>query len=335
VSFRLGAFLALAAVITVPASGALAAEPPAQTESAGGIGVRLLSGPQVPAAPFIVERVAPGTTITRRVEISNSTSSTADVAVYTAAASLHRGAFAFGAGHSANELSSWASVGRDVLRMPAGSKTVETLTINVPRDASSGDRYAVLWAEVSAPAPAAGGVMLVNRVGVRMYVAIGPGGSPASSFVIGTLSAKRTAAGRPLVLAMVHNTGGSTLDISGNLTLSRGPGGLSAGPFPVELGAGLAPADSEPMTVRLHKGLPRGPWLAEIRLSSGLLRRRVEATITFPSAAAPPPTSAVTGGSNLRTYAVVGLLSGALVAISALLLSRRGTRRSGWDTGRA
>jgi hypothetical protein len=329
VRIRLGAFLAFSAII-VPAAGAFAAEPSPQTPSAGGIGVRLLAAPQAPPTPFVVERLAPGASITRRVEISNSTSSAADVAVYPAAASLHRRAFTFGAGHSANELSSWTSASRDVLRMPSRSKTIVTLTIDVPRDASPGERYAVLWAEVSAPGTDAGGVLLVNRVGVRMYVAIGPDGSPASSFSIGALRAKRSAAGQPLVLAVVRNTGRTTLDIRGNLMLSDGPGGLRAGPFPVELEARLAPADSEPMTVRLHKGLPPGPWLAEIRLSSGLVRRKVEATITFPRAAA-PPASAATGGSDLWRYAFVGILGGTLVAVSALLLSRRGARPRRWN----
>ena len=51
--------------------------------------------------------------------------------------------------------------------------------IDVPVDASAGERYAVVWAEVSAPASAAGGVTLVNRVGVRVYLSVAPGGAVA------------------------------------------------------------------------------------------------------------------------------------------------------------
>jgi hypothetical protein len=169
--------------------------------------------------------------------------------------------------------------------------------------------------------------MLVNRVGIRIYLSIGLGGSPAPGFAIGTVRGGRSADGRPLVLATVHNTGGSTLDISGKLTLSKGPGGLGAGPFPVELGGQLASADSEPMIARLHKGLPRGPWRVEIRLRSGLLSRAVYATIRFPGAIAPPATERPgTDGSNLRTYAIIGLLCATLVAPCVLLLSRRRIR---------
>ena len=76
-------------------------------------------------------------------------------------------------GRGSNELSRWTSVSQDVVRFARGSEAFDTVTINVPSDASSGERYAVLWAEVSAPPT--GGIALVNRVGVRMYLSIGPG----------------------------------------------------------------------------------------------------------------------------------------------------------------
>ena len=120
---------------------------------------------------------------------------------------------------------------QDVLRLLPGASAFETVTINVPKTASAGERYAVVWAEVSTPAPATGsGVKLVNRVGVRLYLSIGPGGAPPSNFVIGSLTAERSATGRPLVVATIHNSGRRTINISGNLTLSNGPGGLRAGP---------------------------------------------------------------------------------------------------------
>jgi hypothetical protein len=284
--------LLLLAGIIVPASasGALAAAPHEPVAGAGSIGIRLLDAPTAArddprARSYIVEQLAPGTSIRRNVEISNSTQSTADVAVYPAAASLSRGSFAFAPKHSRNDLSSWTSVGRDTLHLPPGTKAVETLTVNVPEHASTGERYAVIWAEVSARAPAAGGVTLVNRVGIRMYLMIGPGGAPLSNFVIGPLTAKRTSTGEPLVVADIHNSGRHTLEISGSLTLSKGPGGIRAGPFPITLATTLAPNDSEPATVRLDKQLPRGPWHAHLRLSSGSIQREAEATITFPEVA--------------------------------------------------
>ena len=79
---------------------------------------------------YIVERVAPGTTVRRRIEITNTTSSTADIAIYPAAADL-RGTFRFASGHGRNELSSWTSASQLVLRLAPGTRAVETVTIVV------------------------------------------------------------------------------------------------------------------------------------------------------------------------------------------------------------
>ncbi len=239
---RLVVLSALAATIASP-SNALAARPHQRVASSGGIGIRLADAPADArnnplARSYIVSRAAPGTRIRRRIEIINSTRSTADVALYTAAASHRRGGFAFAPGRSRNELSGWTSVNQNVMHMQPGASAFETVTIKVPKRASAGERYAVVWAQVSAPAPKAGGVTLVNRVGIRMYFSIGPGGAPPASFAIGALTAQRSATGEPLVVATIHNSGKRTLDIGGSLTLSAGPGGLRAGPFPVEAGNG-------------------------------------------------------------------------------------------------
>jgi hypothetical protein len=304
--------LSLLAGIIVPAGSALAA-------GSGSIGIRLVD--VVPdsrnplARSYIVDRVAPGTSIRRRVEIVNTTGSTADVSIYPAAASLRRSKFAFAPGHSGNELSSWTSVSRGVLRLAPGRKTVETVTVDVPQEASSGERYAVIWAEVSAPAPAGGGVTLVNRVGVRMYLSIGPGGAPPSNFVIRSLAAKRSASGERLVVARVHNSGQRTLEISGHVTLSKGPGGLSAGPVPVKLGTALTPGESRLVNVRLDKQLPRGPWRAQMRLRSGSIQRVAVASITFPRASA--TANAPTAKDAPRPYRQLGLIGVILLALLA------------------
>jgi hypothetical protein len=314
--------LALLAGIVVPASSALAA-------SSGGIGVRLVDS-GVPsqvdprARSYIIERLAPGATIRRRVEISNSTGLTEYVSVYPAASHLRRGGFGFAPGHSRNDLSSWTSMSRAVLRLAPGTNAFETVTIRVPKDASVGQRYAVVWAEVSNRSPAAGGVTLVNRVGVRMYVSIGLGGAPRSNFEIGSLVATRSATGVPLVLASLHNNGGRTLDVTGYLALTKGPGGLRAGPFPVELAAGLAPGAFEPMTVRLDKRLPRGPWHAALRLRNGFLVRTAGATITFPPKASPVKArSVVPAGARLILVILMFLVVLLAVIALALVLFRR------------
>jgi hypothetical protein len=323
--------LSLLGAIIVPASTALAAGP-------GGIGVRLVD---VPAdsrddpltGSYIVDRLTPGTSIQRRVEITNTTRSTAAVSVYPAAANLRRGNFAFAAGHSANELSSWTSVNRDVLLVPPATKQLTTVTINVPDNASAGERYAVVWAEVSAPEPDGGGVTLVNRVGVRMYVSTGTGGALPANFAIASLNAERSETGAPLVLAVVHNTGRRTLDIRGNLTLTKGPGGLRAGPFPVRLSA-LVPNASASAIVQLDKRLPRGPWRAELRLRGGSVERAAAATIIFPAQVVAPKPPAAEPRSPIVTATIIVLALLAVAAV-AVLLSRRAPRGRGGGIGPA
>jgi hypothetical protein len=277
--------LSLLAAIVIPASSALAAlsQP---TKDLGGIGIRIVDVPPDSsrndplALLYIVNRLAPGKSIQRRIEVSNNTRSAAAVAVYAAGASLRKGEFAFAASHNKNELSGWTSVSQGVLRLQPGTRASETVTIRVPKDASSGERYGVIWAEVSTSG--SGGVKLANRVGIRMYLSVGPGGAPPSNFVIRSLTARRSASGQPLVVARIHNSGRRTIAISGNLTLSNGPGGVRAGPFPVKLIVPLTPGSSRSVTVRLDKRLPRGPWRAEMRLRGRLLLRVAVATITFP-----------------------------------------------------
>jgi hypothetical protein len=164
--------------------------------------------------------------------------------------------------------------------LAAGTTAFETVTIHAAKRASPGERYAVIWAEVSTSG--SGGVKLANRVGIRMYVSIGPGGAAPSNFAVGAITARRSTSGQPLVVARVRNNGQRTIAISGSLTLSNGPGGVRAGPFAVVLGLPLGPGRSRSVTVRLDKRLPRGPWRAQLRLQGRSIHRLVEATITFP-----------------------------------------------------
>ena len=307
--------LAALAGLIIPAS-ALASD-------SGGIGVRLIHEPAVTGNPLatssILDRLAPGTTIKRRIEVSNSTRSDARIAVYPAAAGLSGGNFSFASGHSRNELSRWTTVDHRTLHLPPGGTAVETVTIRVPRGASSGEHYAVVWAQVSAPGTG-GGVRLVNRVGVRIYLSVESGGGPSANFAIGPPIAKRSSSGQPLVVAQIRNSGGRTLDIGGYLILTDGPGGLRAGPFPVTVGAALSPGASETAIVRLDRLLPRGPWRAELHLRGGSIQRVAAATIRF--AAVPAATARVRSG---HLWLVISSVFAALAMFAlAVLLLRRG-----------
>ncbi|MCU1498188.1 MAG: hypothetical protein JWM47_2141 [Acidimicrobiales bacterium] len=317
--------------------------PPSAQQPAGSIGIRLLEAPSGAADDpraqvHIVDHLAPGTVIRRQISVSSTADTPVHAILYPAAATITGGSFVGADGATANDLSSWTTVTPKQVDVPAGGQAEATVTIAVPRDAAPGEQYGVVWAEVRSGAADGSGVAEVTRVGVRMYLSVGPGGAPAPDFAIETLTAGRSSDGAPTVLAAVHNTGGRALDLGGTLELSAGPGGVRAGPFPAALGTTLAIGATEPVTIVLDGQLPAGPWDATVTLHSGLVERSAHATLTFPAAgvaapvAATPPASASGGGSGLGPVAnaLAATAAAAVVGGSAAVAiprSRRWLRR--------
>lgn len=318
-------------VFTAPtvasASGTTAAV--ASTATVGNLGIQLLdipvaAGSDPRARVYIVDHLAPATVIHRRIEISNTARSAMHVVLYSAAAAIAHGTFLGAAGHTANALSTWTSVRPNTADLPPGGHASAIVTVAVPRGAVRGEQYGVVWAQVQSLASKTDGVIQVSRVGIRIYLSVGPGGAPASDFAIRSLTAERSSDGHPMVIAAVHNSGGRALDMYGTLRLAGGPGGLSAGPFAASLGTTLGIGDTEPVTIALNKQLPAGPWHARITLSSGLLSHTARATITFPKVGAAPivfPTTTRSGGRYLVIGGLIGLLL--LAAVVVLNASRR------------
>jgi CheY-like chemotaxis protein len=294
----------------------------------GSLGLRLVDAPvsasdDPRARIYIVDHLAPGTVIKRRIEVSNTTTASAHVMLYAAAAGIEKGSFLGAAGNTANDLSTWTSVDPGEPDVPAGGKLMATVTIAVPADAAPGEQYGVVWAETRSAPSAGGGVTQVSRVGIRLYVSVGPGGAPAAKFTIDTLTAERSASGAPTVVASVHNTGGRALDMNGTLDLRGGPGGLSAGPFPAKLGTTLAIGATERVTITLDKALPAGPWDAEITLRSGMVEGSVSATITFPAAGSSEAVTTTPAASVWPKAAVAIVVVGVGVALALMLFRRR------------
>ncbi len=325
---RLLTALALTAGILSPAaslSSALADEP-----EVDGIGIRIVDVPTATAddpraRSYIIDHLAPGSVIERRVEVTNGTRSPADVSVYPAAASIESGSFVGADGRTRNDLSTWTSVAPHSLDLAPQESAFVRVSVRVPPRAAPGERYGVVWAEVTTPPRTQGGLTQVSRVGVRLYLSIGPGGIPASDFKIDALTAARDDNDVPLVQATIRNTGGRALDLTGSLRLSDGPGGLSAGPFPITLGTTLGIGQSEPVSVTLDKRLPDGPWLATLRVQSGLVERTAEATLTFPSGPGVGDTVAIDPAAGIPWWTIAaGLATGCLLLALALAVRRRG-----------
>ncbi len=196
------------------------------------------------------------------------------------------------------------------------------VTVNIPADAPTGDRYATVWAQPAVPG--GGGVVSTSRVGVRMDVRVGPGAGTTADFTIDGLTAERDAAGQAVVVADVRNTGGWATEVGGELTLTDGPAGRTLGPLyadevVVAAGAGAKVRFRLPDSAEL----PAGPWRAHVALESGAVEREHDGEITFPA-----PDSGGNGslgslgssdaGSSSSPLMWVGIAGAAAAAIGAI-----------------
>jgi hypothetical protein len=287
--------------------------------SQAGIGVRLDTVPRnerrIPLDHvYIVRHMNIGTSVRARITVSNTTRSTHRISLYAAAAYVRRGNFTFASGTTPNDLTTWTHLSTAKLTLKRNTQEPVTVAIHVPRTASRGQRYAVVWAAVTS---SRGQITEVNRVGIRMYVDIGPGGPAAPDFVIESMTATRSAAGQPMVVARVRDTGGVALNLTGTLRLAHGPGGTSAGPLPLSDNLTLTPGATDPVRVLVGSQLPRGPWTAVLALKADLLQRTARQTITFPAKPA---------GGSPSWLLPAGIVLAALLLVVAGLLIRR-TRR--------
>ncbi len=258
-------------------------------DGTGAIGIRLLEAPKSRlsdprARVFIVDHVNPGTTFTRRLEISSSSAKPRHVEVYAGAAAIDGGTFTFSPGRARNELTSWIELDRSGVDLPPHGRAEVTATISVPGSATRGERYAVIWAQASSGRPGPKrNVSLVNRVGVRAYLDVGPGGEPPSEFRIGEVLPRRLPDGRPVVTAAVHNTGERAIDLEGHLSLADDHASLRAGPYPISRGTTLPPGEAGAVSVPLDTRLPDGPWTFRLTVQSGHIAHTVSGTFAFPA----------------------------------------------------
>ncbi|KWV30203.1 hypothetical protein AWV63_24290 [Micromonospora rifamycinica] len=298
-----------------PASAASPSPPPSPSFSgpAAAVGIRLLDAPvnrrdDSRAHKYIVDHVHPGTTVKRRIVVENVSEIERKIAVYAAAAEVDRTGFVFAPDRTPNELSSWITVDHDEVELEPDDESVLTVTIVVPEKASAGERYAVIWAEVSTTDGA--NVRNVGRAGIRVYLSVGPGGEPPSGFEVTGLAGDRDGDGAPVVTAEVRNTGRRALDLAGQLRLTDGPGGLSVGPVRAEADT-LALGATTTVRVQLDPRLPDGPWNARLDLASGWTRRTATGSVSFSGHPATAATRADHSGL---------VLTGGLVASTAVLL---------------
>lgn len=296
-----------------------------------GIGIRLVDVPveqsnNPRARSYIVDALTPGTVISRRIEVSNTTDAALRVDLYPAAASIEEGSFRPADERTGNDLSGWTSLDEATADIPAGGQRLITATVSIPADASPGERYALIWAEVRAAGE--GNVALVNRVGVRLYVAVGGDNPAPDQFAADSFTAERVTGVGLVLSARIENTGGRALDLTGSLVLESDDR-VRAGPYPIEPGTTLAPGDSGSVRAVIPHSVDDGRWHVTLDLTSGELTRSFTGDVTITSDRA--VTTPIESGLPLPAALALGagILALVLGGFAALVAIRRRTGKSG------
>jgi hypothetical protein len=296
--------IGIVSVFSQVASAATSAGLSAKPGSQGGFGIRLVDVPvsevdNPRALRYIIDYLPTRTVIHRRILIENDEPRAAHFTVYADAAYIAGGQFIGYTGATRNELTTWVSVQHPSVTLAPGASVMDMITISVPAGATEGEHYGDIWLqqESTVRPPGRGfAVIEVGRVGIRVYLAVGRGGAPPTSFDITSITGHRTAAGRPAIVAHVNNTGGRAIDLHGTLSLADGPGNTSSGPFPAQAIVTLAPGQSWNMTFAPPRSLPDGTWRATVTLVSGMTTATATATIQLtPIVAARAALSAMQG----------------------------------------
>jgi hypothetical protein len=319
--------LLLAAGTLSPAAVAAAHRPAGRVPQR--FGVRLVDVPvdeahNPRALRYIIDYLPTGTVIHRRILIVNQEPRTAHFTVYPDAAQIRHELFTGDAGGTRSELTQWIRVQHPKVTLRPGASVMDTVTIKVPRGATRGEHYGVIWVQQTAHVRVTQGFGIndVARVGIRVYLAVGQGGAPPTNFTIASVTGHRSARGRPSILVHVENTGGRAVDLNGTVRLSDGPGNTGAGPFRAQQIITLAPGQSGTLTFVPPKSVPNGPWKARVTLVSGLTTRAATASVQFvPLVASHPGLSLMAWlGSSLAAAVVI-------VAVVAFITARRVARR--------
>jgi hypothetical protein len=312
------------------ASAAVSLHSPSGTQR---FGIRLYDVPLAEAhnpraLRYIIDFLHPGMVIRRRILIVNQEKHRMRFTVYPDAARIAHGMFVGDAGQTRSELTRWIMVQHPVLLLGPHQSTLDLVTIRVPRVATRGEHYGVIWVQQTARVRDGHGTVIkeVARVGIRIYLAVGRGGVPPTKFVITSLTGQRSRLGQPILLARVANTGERAVDLSGQARLSDGPGGIAAGPFLERQVITLAPRQSGSLTFMPSRQLPPGSWRAKVTLVSGLTTSADQSTIQIPGARS---------GSRISLPALlwaIGIAAGLLVlalirraASAGRLAARHGT----------
>jgi hypothetical protein len=230
---------------------------------------------------YIIDFLHPNTIIHRRILILNQEMHASSFTIYPDAAQITHGMFIGDAGQTRNELTGWIAIQHRTVMLAPYASTLDLVTIHVPREATRGEHYGVIWVQQTATGLSDRGseIREISRVGVRIYLAIGKGGAPPTKFVITSITGGRAAHGKPYIVVAVDNTGQRAVDLTGEARLTDGPGATSAGPYQEEQVVTLAPGQLGNVVFPVSNLLPSGVWRAAVTLLSGLSTSASASTI--------------------------------------------------------
>jgi hypothetical protein len=321
--------LMVAAGFVIPAAATGSAARAADGPGAPRFGLRLVDVPvseahNPRALRYIIDFLPPGAVIHRRILILNEERRTARFSMYPDAAQITGGSFVGDVGQTRSELTSWITLQHRAVTLRPQASVMDMVTIRVPRHPTRGEHYGVIWVQQVAHVHAASGVTIreVSRVGIRIYLAVGPGGVPPTRFAVASIAGHRTPQGQPVITARVHDLGGRAVDLSGTARLAAGPGGASAGPYRIYRVITLAPGQSGTVTFLPGRRLPSGPWRATIELTSGITRHSGSAVIQFAAGA-----TTTAWSRPVVTIPLIGLCLALLVLVVVRVRGSLRTRR--------
>lgn len=254
---------------------------------------------------YIVDQVVPGATLEREVRVTNAGDAATTVDLSVGGMRIIDNAIVFvdAADGDQGALETWANLPRRRLELGPHESVIADIAVIVPAEADAGEHYGVVWG-----ARRDGDV--VNRVGVRMYVAVSDGDPLPTSFSLDLVALSRERAD-----ITITNTGSRAIEPTGSVTVDGAQAQL-------EPGWTLLPGDSAELGASFDPDELRSQDRArvEVSLSANGVDHREAALAPLPTAtdARGRPVELVPDRPSRALQAAVG---GSAVVASLLVLA--------------
>lgn len=280
-------------------------------------------------AAFVYDNITPGSRIRSYVAVTNYSKVPVTFVVYAEdAVNTTTGGFdVLRQGQKSTGVGAWITLARSTITVPAGTNDNIPFTLQIPTNATPGDHYGGIVAQVTTGTTnTKGDKFLVNRrVGARVYLRVV--GHLHPSLTIENLSlgyggtVNPVGSGTVTVTYVVKNTGNMALAASQLVTVTSLFGTLaSTTPRPI---VNLVPGQSQDVKVTLDGVPPAGPIRANVALVPTVPR----GTTTLPNPKLEPPLAAIRRSAGTWAWPWSQLVLLVLFVALLWLWGTRGRRR--------